>query len=248
VIALSSTSERYASLSRPGERRYDPVELLSADRRCGGLNGYVATTGTEVAKKIESSAADEAAGGSIAHETISRVGSRMRARRKEAGLTLSDLASRTGVSVSMLSMLERGLAGPSIGTLVAVASALRLPMHELFDDRETPPASPVTPKASQHVVVSQAGVVRRLAHRLAEDGFEIAVNEYPPGTASAEKATHHSGREYGVLVQGSLVVELDGVEHVLKPGDAIAYDSDAPHRFINRGRTQARAVWLNADK
>lgn len=229
--------------------RYDLVEVDSADAWCGGLTGQATTTGVTVAKKIKRPEAGVAdAAGSSAHETISRVGSRMRARRKEAGLTLSDLATRTGVSVSMLSMLERGLAGASIGTLVAVASALRLPMHELFDDRETPPASPVTFKADQHVVVSDAGVVRRLAHSLAEDGFEIAVNEYPPGTSSAERATHHSGREYGVLVQGSLVVELEGVEHVLKAGDAIAYDSTAPHRFINRGRTQARAVWLNADK
>ncbi|WZU36049.1 hypothetical protein Rruber_05562 (plasmid) [Rhodococcus ruber] len=180
-----------------------------------------------------------------AHAAISRIGARIRARRQDEGLTLNDLAQRTGVSVSMLSMLERGLASASIGTLMAVTSALRIQMHDLFEEEHEASASPVTRKKDQPEILSSEGVLWRLAHSSPEEGLEVTVNEYAPGTASAGQATLHGGREYGVLVQGSLIIELDGTEYVLKSGDAISYASQVPHRIINRSSTKARAVWVN---
>ncbi|MBY8863360.1 XRE family transcriptional regulator [Nocardia sp. CA2R105] len=179
-----------------------------------------------------------------ASEAISRIGSRIRTRRREARLTLNDLASQTGVSVSMLSMLERGLASASVGTLIAVASALKIPMQELFEE-DGEDDSPVTLKQDQPEIVSAEGVIWRLAHNSPKDGLEVTVNEYEPGTASAENPTHHRGREFGVLIQGTLVIEVNDQAYTLKPGDAIAYDSQIPHRLVNRSRSKARAVWVN---
>ncbi len=184
-------------------------------------------------------------GTNAADETIRKVGSTIRARRKQVNMTLNDLAESTGVSVSMLSMLERGVAGASIGTLVAVASALRLQMHDLFDHPETDEVSPVTPRAAQTEVETSEGVVRRIAHHAADRGLEMAVNEYAPGTASGDKPVHHGGREYGIVISGSLTVELDGTSYKLRAGDAISYDSSTPHRIANEGRSPARAVWVN---
>lgn len=180
-----------------------------------------------------------------ADATIRRVGSRIRERRKELGLTLTDLAERTGVSVSMLSMLERGVAGASIGTLVAVASALHLQMHDLFEVAEEPTHSPLLRREDQTEVVTGEGVLRRLLHHSRSDGVEMVMHEYEPGTASGDEPLHHDGREFGVLLSGSLTVELDGVSHRLRPGDAIAYDSAKPHRIANLSRSKARAIWVN---
>src|SRR5580692_2541023 len=69
-----------------------------------------------------------------AGELLQVVGASIRMARKRRRMTLQDLASQTGVSVSMLSMLERGVATPSIGTLVSVSSALGLHMAQLFQD------------------------------------------------------------------------------------------------------------------
>jgi len=183
-----------------------------------------------------------------AAHTITRVGARIRARRKAEGLTLNDVAASTGVSVSMLSMLERGLAGASIGTLVAVASALHMQMYDLFEEPQYDGPEPVTRRDEQPQIETAEGVLRRLAHHSHEDGLEMAINEYEPHTASSEQATHHEGREFGIVLSGSLLIELDGVEHALRPGDAITYDSSVPHRIVNPGRSRARAVWVNLDK
>lgn len=180
-----------------------------------------------------------------ADETIRVVGQRIRQRRKGVGMTLNDLADRTGVSVSMLSMLERGLAGASIGTLVAVSSALGVQMRDLFELSHDAEDSPVVRLEEQTEVETAEGVHRRLAHQAQEQGLEVAVNEYAPGTSSNDKPTRHDGVEYGVVLEGLITVQLGDASYVLHPGDAIRYDSTVPHKIANTNGAPARAVWVN---
>jgi transcriptional regulator with XRE-family HTH domain len=192
-------------------------------------------------------AADETPHAQNADRTIALVGSRIRTLRSRQGLTLKDVAGRTGVSVSMLSMLERGVATASIGTLVSVASALGVHMSDLFDRPDSGIASPVTRRNEQTIVMAGEGTTRRVAHSDTQAGVELAVNEYAPGSASGPRATHHDGREFGVLISGELTVELEGETHVLEPGDVISYSSTRPHRISNVGGQPALAVWVNID-
>ncbi|GAA1022064.1 DNA-binding protein [Acrocarpospora pleiomorpha] len=182
-----------------------------------------------------------------ADETMVQVGAKIRALRSRQGLTLKDVAERTGISVSMLSMLERGVSSASVGTLVSVASALGSHMYDLFDRPESKREHPVTRLGEQIVVHTAEGVTRRVAHNDTRAGVEMAVNAYTPGSASGPRATHHGGREFGVVISGALAVELDGDSHLLEPGDVISYASARPHRIVNVGTTEATAVWINID-
>jgi transcriptional regulator with XRE-family HTH domain/mannose-6-phosphate isomerase-like protein (cupin superfamily) len=62
------------------------------------------------------------------------VGERLRAHRKEAGLSLRGLAREVGVSPSLISQIEHGKATPSVGTLYGIVSRLDISMDELFFD------------------------------------------------------------------------------------------------------------------
>jgi transcriptional regulator with XRE-family HTH domain len=192
----------------------------------------------------------EVSGNSVdteARAMVRAVGARIRQLRGQRGMTLQNVARETGVSVSMLSMIERGAATPSIGTLVAVSSALGTHMSDLFDLAQPAEQSPIRRLADQVVVETAAGVLRRIVHNDPARGLEMAVNEYEPGTASGASPVHHVGTEYGVVLTGSLTVEIGGVPHVLRPGDGITYPSTSPHRIGNNSRTYARAVWVNLD-
>jgi transcriptional regulator with XRE-family HTH domain len=182
-----------------------------------------------------------------ADQTIALVGARIRSLRSRQGLTLKDVAERTGVSVSMLSMLERGVATASVGTLVSVASALGVHMYDLFDRPDSTAESPVTRREDQATLRANEGTIRRVAHTDTAANIEMAVNEYEPGGSSGPTATHHDGREFGVLISGVLNVELEGQEHELRPGDVIAYSSTRPHRIFNPSDEIAVAVWVNID-
>lgn len=183
-----------------------------------------------------------------AEATVVRIGNRIRALRSERSLTLQSLAEGTGLSSSMLSLVERGKTSPSIGTLVAISSALGVHMSDLFDNRQDRVEEPVTRLEDQTVYVTAQGVKRRIAKTDAERGTELVVNEYEPGTGSGAQLVHHSGFEYGLVLEGKLEVEVDGEHYELKPGDSISYDSQLPHRISNNGRKHVTAVWINLDR
>lgn len=181
-----------------------------------------------------------------ADETVRAIGRRIRSLRQARNLTLQTVAERTGLSVSLISMVERGLTGPSIGTLVAIGAALGVHMADLVAvDGAGEEADPVTRKDAQPTFETRQGVRRRVVQTDDGRGFEWAVNEYEPGTSSAPSLTHHDGFEYGMVLDGTLTVEFEGAEHVLRAGDAISYSSTVPHRLRNDGRRKVRAVWLN---
>jgi transcriptional regulator with XRE-family HTH domain len=177
--------------------------------------------------------------------TVKAIGRRIRSLRQSRNLTLQMVAERTGLSASLISMVERGLTAPSIGTLVAVAAAFGVNMADLMNVEAPNDSDPVTRLEAQPTYETTQGVVRRVVLRDQTRGFEWAVNEYEPGTASAPMPTHHAGYEYGLVVEGELTVELEDAEHVMRPGDAISYYSGVPHRLRNDSDRHVRTVWLN---
>lgn len=182
-----------------------------------------------------------------ADATVVQIGNRIRELRAERALTLQALGERTGLSSSMLSLVERGRATPSIGTLVAISSALGIHMGDLFSNRPARPDEAVTLAEDQQVFVTATGVRRQIARTDEERGIEVAINDYEPGTGSGAPA-HHAGYEYGVVLQGRLAVDVDGITYELKAGDSIGYSSELPHCMVNRGHQHARAIWVNLDR
>lgn len=185
---------------------------------------------------------------SVADETplddvLRGMGSRIRGLRRERDLTLTDLAGRCGLSASMLSTVERGQTSPSVATLYAIASALDISLTALFAAPDS--GHPVARRADQQEVTTDGGLRRRLALDLADQQFELYVDEYPPASTHAAVPSRHPGHEYGVVLSGNLTVGLGADEHVLEPGDAIHYPTTQEHQIRNDGERPATAVWVN---
>jgi transcriptional regulator with XRE-family HTH domain len=178
-------------------------------------------------------------------DVLTCIGRRIRQLRTEKKLTLQALGERTGLSTSMLSLLERGKTGPSIGTLVVIASALEAQMSDLLRPNDAGEEGIVASVESQREYETAEGVVRRILKHDRQRGVEIAINEYAPGTANSPEPHAHGGFEYGILLDGSLKLTVDGRAYTLKPGDLICYRSTRPHKIANSGETRARTLWIN---
>ncbi|MCG3172358.1 MAG: Regulator of RpoS [Myxococcota bacterium] len=61
-----------------------------------------------------------------------QIGAHLRKRRLQRGMTLKQLADRTGLSVSLISMIERAESSASIASLAKIAHALEYPLSDLF--------------------------------------------------------------------------------------------------------------------
>jgi transcriptional regulator with XRE-family HTH domain len=178
---------------------------------------------------------------------LSALGARCRALRSDRQLTLQAVAERTGLSQSMISMVERGRASPSIGTIVAISSALGVRVGDLFDFDHGGQLDPVLRKEDQDSISTRDGVTRRNAVAAADQGLGVNFNEYQVGCASAEELLHHEGFECGVVLEGTVRVDVGEASYTLTEGDSINYHSAIPHRISNIGDTPARTVWVNLE-
>ena len=176
---------------------------------------------------------------------LAAIGQRIRDIRIAREMTLQALADATGLSTSMLSLVERGRASPSIGSLIVIASSLGITMSDLVA-AEPSQGEQLVVRASEPVPVETAShVIRRVMREDRGRGLSIAVNEYEPHTGNATEPVSHQGYEYGYVLEGRLTVEVDGASHILNRGDLISYSSRRKHRIWNHGKTKVRTLWIN---
>lgn len=180
--------------------------------------------------------------------TLAAIGERIREVRQQRNMTLQVLADSTKLSVSMLSLVERGRASPSIGSLIVIASALGTTMSDLIASEPNSDDDLVVRANQHHVVETAKHVIRRLIREDRSRGLSIAINEYEPNTGNSDAALSHAGYEYGFVLEGTLTVEVDNTPHILKSGDLISYSSRRAHKIWNFGRRKVRALWLNLDR
>ncbi len=175
--------------------------------------------------------------------TASAAGPRVRALRDAMGLSLRDLAERSGVSAPMLSQVERGETSPTLAVAAKIAAGLELTLSQLLRLDE-----------AQHVVVIRAGerrAARRDGHRVEEltpplpgQRADVSSHALEPGAATGgagDPPMHEPGsRETAVVTEGSLTLFVDGARHELGAGDSVTFDADLPHHFENEGTEPTR--------
>jgi DNA-binding XRE family transcriptional regulator/mannose-6-phosphate isomerase-like protein (cupin superfamily) len=196
------------------------------------------------------------------------VGERLRAHRERAGLSLRGLARSIGVSPSMISQIEHGKAAPSVGTLYAIVSELRISMDELFFDEPMgpggepdEPASDLPPRGSGGWRVPSEGPVLRRGNRLSltldtgvrwerltashDPNVDFLYCTYPVGAEScpSDALMTHTGVEYGLVLSGRMGATVGDDSYELEPGDSVAFDSTTPHRLWTLGDEPAIVVW-----
>jgi len=178
------------------------------------------------------------------------LGARIRLERTLAGVTVRGLADRTGVSPSLISQIERGIATPSVSTLFSIASELNVPIAELFNGVEEVSAglkdSPVQPHETRKSIELDWGVHWERLTTNPDPEVDFVYLDYPVGAASCEEGTlkRHGGREFGYVISGKLGVRVGSEEFVLRPNDSISFDSNTPHRLWTVGNKPMRAIWI----
>ena len=209
------------------------------------------------------------------------VGEQIRDRRQSLGMSVRELARRLTLSPSLISQIERGKATPSVATLYAITTELKMSLDELFSE-QAPKAVAAAPAAARpanasdglkvldaqlhgngdagtvvsrgpvvtpderKVIQLDSGVRWELLTQSPDPNVDFLFVVYDPGGASCESAhlMRHSGREYGHVLSGTLQVTVGFEDHLLGPGDSIAFDSTTPHRLATVGDEPVEAIWF----
>ncbi|WP_162409167.1 helix-turn-helix domain-containing protein [Acuticoccus sediminis] len=179
---------------------------------------------------------------------VDRLGFKLRDLRRSQALSLQDLSRRADVSVGTLSQLERGLSRPSLRTLQKIGAAAGVPLSWFFDETsEKNEGDGVVVRKGQgaKLNVTAGGISKTLLTPLSVNGLQLMMVTMEPNSASGHGSYTHEGHDAGVVVAGSLNLEVDGRVYVLATGDSFGFDSSLPHQFENRGNTQAQILWVN---
>jgi len=177
-----------------------------------------------------------------------RIGPQLRALRKKRGLSLRDVAAKTGLAASLISTLERTSLGASAASIHKLAA--------FYDTTVTAISSPRSNLDSALI----SGVVRSDEARIAPMfGPDIRIEQrarseaamdcqkwtLQPG-AGSEDAYSHEGEEFIYVLRGLLELTLDSNErHLLYPSDSIYFDSTRVHSWRNPGTEETVLIWVN---
>ena len=170
------------------------------------------------------------------------VGSRVRALREAEGLSLRDLAERSGVSAPMLSQVERGETSPTLQVAARIASGLELRLSQLLRLDEDGAVSIVRAAERRHGG-TDGHRYEILTPPLPGLRAEVSIHTLAPGAETGgpgDPPMHEPGsRETAIVERGEVVLRIDGAEHRIGPGDCVTFDADLPHQFANHGEEEA---------
>lgn len=174
------------------------------------------------------------------------IGPRIRTRRIQLGLTLSELSKRAGLSVAFLSELERNLSGVSLNTLERIATALQVSINYLVPGSGG--LSPIRrPKQFERFVLQDSLVsYARMGRTDSEYQLEPLLLILPP--RCAEHRVQHLGEAFVLVMQGKLKLCIKGQKQVLRNGDTAHFKMGDPYTWHNPTDKEVRLVWVGTPR
>ena len=175
-----------------------------------------------------------------------QIGSRIRGRRRQLGLTLKTVGERSGLSVPYLSQVERNQATPTVTSLAGIARALGVSLNVFVPDE------------AHETVVNRAGAgsylqvqelpfrIKSLAGRGDTLQMEPLLIHVEPHFSSPP--TTHLGEEFLYVLRGSLQLKVGAECHSLQAGDSAQHPSTQPHAWANPTGSETLLLWVGTPR
>ena len=171
--------------------------------------------------------------------------SRIKSARKNRGGTREQLSERTGLGKGLLSKVENFRVTPSLPTVAKVASALSIPLEQLFvgltDDASICFVKRAERKEVQRNTEHSTIKYYDLAHLRGDrrmDPFELV----KPAKGGSELQLYHEGEEFLTVLEGEVVFTIENEEHILEMGDSVYFSAETKHAVQNRTEHEARVI------
>lgn len=162
------------------------------------------------------------------------IGARLRALRKQRGVSLRALAELCGLSANTISLVERGKTSPSVATLHRLATALGVSMTFFFEEKEEKDV--VLVKAGRRARTRGDSVIMEsLGSGLRDQAMEPLLVTLPPRAGSGDEPVVHLGQEFVFCLEGAIEYEIRGDSYLLDVGDSLIFGAHLPHRWWNAG-------------
>lgn len=161
------------------------------------------------------------------------VGKEIKNLRLSSNLSATHLAEAAGLSNGMLSKIERGNTTPSFATLVAISTALKVPVARLFAGHEQR-ADYSLVRAGKGISVQRRGSkvginYELIGHILSGEKYVEPYIVTLNSDSSVSPGFQHTGIEFMYVLEGAMIYRYADAEVELHPGDTLVFDANSIH-------------------
>ena len=182
-------------------------------------------------------------------EVSLRTGRAVKQRREAAGLSLRELAARSGISSSMISDIERGTKSPTVVTVVRLAQALGVSAAALIDGDGGPAARIRILRRSEGAGGEHPARWQSLGPASPGSRIDIVRFQIPPATILGPSAAHAAGTvEHMHVAAGTVRVAVGDETADLAAGDSCSCRTDAPHGIENPDPSAEALIYLIVER
>jgi transcriptional regulator with XRE-family HTH domain len=169
------------------------------------------------------------------------IGPTLRARRHQLGLSLQQVADRSGLSIAFISQAERGHATPSIISLMNLSRALGVDINYFID---VPKGSSIVRRAAEpeYIKTDSPASYIRLTGGLPQPQLEALMITVPAGLVAPP--VQREGEGFYYIVEGTLEVNVGSERFVLGAGDSIHFDQRHRYAMANPAAEPVRILWV----
>ena len=173
---------------------------------------------------------------------------RLRAVRRDNGLTLAQVSMATGISRSFLALLEKGQTDISLGRLLPLLEFFKLSMADVLEWNEGERDEVVRAGEAPFLFSIVEGMDAYLAAPDRNRPFLPVLVVYQPGSTMGQYS-EHDGDEFIFLIEGSVRISFQEEDSVvLSAGDSVFFSSRRPHLIATEGDSVARALVITTDR
>ena len=174
------------------------------------------------------------------------VGKRIKSIRKRKGLTLQELAEKSGISATAISAIERNVSSPTVNTLASISRALGESLSSLLGESEISYVLTRADKRERLATEIRNVDFLSLASGMPGQRFQPMLSVLKPGATSGEDYVTHRGEEFFLVVKGALEVELNGQTSRLEEGDSLYFRGNTPYRWKNAADKETQLLIVTA--
>lgn len=162
-------------------------------------------------------------------------------RRKELGLTLQEVARRSGLSPAFISLAERRKAVPSIVSLIALARALEVDIDYFL----TPPKiGKILRRADDPEIFPMDSPVAYIRLSAGHRGQMMDAFIFIIPSGPQFPRVHRDGESFYFVLDGRLQFEVGDDVYELGPGDSLHFNSQHDYTMQNRGSKDVKVLWV----
>ncbi len=165
---------------------------------------------------------------------VQEIGNRIKSLRQEKGLSLEELAAKTGFEVQSLSSIEQGEQQPQLGTIIKLSKALDAALGSLISGEGDRPFAITRKDERKRISRSTASKRKEELYAYMSLAPEVKGRHMEPLVVQLkenpeEETSTHEGEEFIFVLEGSVVFKIGEERFELQPGDSVYYQSATPH-------------------